>query len=43
MTIDIAISSRPAGTLTGPEFVPDLEDLIRPAGCSCSAGDDQPY
>jgi hypothetical protein len=43
MTIDIAIRPRPAGTLTEPEFVPDLDDLIGPAKCSCSAGDDQPY
>jgi hypothetical protein len=43
MTTDIAISARPAETLTEPEFVPDLDDLIKPARCSCSAGDDQPY
>jgi hypothetical protein len=43
MTIDIAISARPSEALAEPEFIPDLDDLIRPAGCSCSAGDDQPY
>jgi hypothetical protein len=43
MTIDIAVSALPAEALTEPEFVPNLDDLIGPAKCSCSAGDDTPY
>jgi len=38
----IAITNRPAPK-PEIEVVPDLEALMSPDKCSCSAGDDQPY
>jgi len=43
MTIDVAIGERPTEALTDVEFIPDLDELIESAKCSCSAGDDNPY
>ncbi|WP_289849355.1 hypothetical protein [Actinoallomurus spadix] len=43
MTIDLVIGPKPTTALSEPEFVDDLDTLVKTAMCSCSAGDDQPY
>lgn len=39
MTVPVEIRPKPAEV----EIVSDLEDLLAPQKCSCSASDDQPY
>jgi hypothetical protein len=43
MTVDIVIEQKPPEPLTDVEFIPDLDELIDSAQCSCSAGDNNPY